>query len=183
LNIIKNKGIITVSGPSRGGKSQWAETIFNGRSQVYYLATSKSYHSDIEWKKRIKQHKSRRPENWETIECSENLIESIQNLNGQNNNLLIDSIGGFVTQNLEMNTNSWSIHTNKLIDVLLNFKGCIIIVIEEVGWGLVPSTKLGNTFRDRIGTLSQQLQSIASNSWLVFQGRAINLKEIGIPIQ
>ena len=35
------------------------------------------------------------------------------------------------------------------------------LVLEETGWGVVPETKSGNLFRDRMGELSQQLEIIS----------------------
>ena len=54
-----------------------------------------------------------------------------------------------------------------------------VLVIEETGWGVVPPTRIGGLFRDRLGALAQCLQTQADQSWLVLQGRAINLGELG----
>ena len=54
-----------------------------------------------------------------------------------------------------------------------------VLVAEETGWGVVPATAIGGLFRDRLGELTQRLQSIADDSWLVVQGRAINLRDLG----
>ena len=53
------------------------------------------------------------------------------------------------------------------------------MVIEETGWGVVPATAIGGTFRDRQGELAQVLERHASASWLVVQGRAVDLHSIG----
>ena len=47
----------------------------------------------------------------------------------------------------------------------------VVIVIEETGWGVVPATAIGGTFRDRQGELAQVLERHADASWLVVQGR------------
>ena len=54
--------------------------------------------------------------------------------------------------------------------------------MEEVGWGLVPPTAIGGLFRDRMGALQQRLNAISRESWLVVNGRALNLHQLGVPV-
>ena len=57
-----------------------------------------------------------------------------------------------------------------------------VLVIEETGWGLVPPTAIGGLFRDRLGSLAERLNTLADDSWLVIQGRALNLHQLGQPV-
>ena len=50
-----------------------------------------------------------------------------------------------------------------------------VVVIEETGWGVVPPTRIGGCFRDRLGFLAQRLDREADAAWLVLQGRAVDL--------
>ena len=54
-----------------------------------------------------------------------------------------------------------------------------MLVIEETGWGVVPPTRIGGLFRDRLGALAQQLDRAADAAWLVLQGRALDLHRLG----
>ena len=54
-----------------------------------------------------------------------------------------------------------------------------MVVIEETGWGVVPPTRIGGLFRDRLGALAQDLDRIADAAWLVVQGRALDLHGLG----
>ena len=56
------------------------------------------------------------------------------------------------------------------------------MVIEETGWGVVPPTAIGGLFRDRLGALAQRLDRQAVASWLVVQGRALDLHALGVPV-
>ena len=69
---------------------------------------------------------------------------------------------------------------NELIHSLLTRIRPTVIVVEETGWGVVPATKIGGLFRDRQGWLAQRLEQHAADSWLVIQGRAVNLSQLGI---
>jgi len=46
----------------------------------------------------------------------------------------------------------------------------------------VPPTAIGGLFRDRLGALAQRLEGLASRSWLVVQGRAIDLHQVGLRV-
>ena len=174
------QGLISVTGPSRGGKSKFAENLLKDKSPVIYIATS-SKNGSLEWEKRIINHKIRRPKQWQVIEDPQDLPDLIATFNYPNC-ILIDSIGGFVAKYIEEEDHKWTNIENRFINVIEHSSALIIIVIEETGWGIVPHTKIGNLFRDRLGSFSQLIQQISMDSWLVIQGRAVNLLNISIPI-
>jgi adenosylcobinamide kinase/adenosylcobinamide-phosphate guanylyltransferase len=57
-----------------------------------------------------------------------------------------------------------------------------VVVCEETGWGVVPSTAAGSRFRDRLGSLQERLQQRSEAAWLVLQGRAIDLLALSQPV-
>ncbi len=175
------KGLTIVAGPSQSGKSKWAELLVWDLKNVIYIATSNRNTTDKDWNKRIAKHKLRRPQNWLVKESGMELITDLRSLD-KTFPILIDSLGGFVSQYLNELDNQWSQKEIDLVEAIKCREGITICVIEEVGWGVVPPTRIGNIFRDRLGTLAQKLQIISTESWLVIQGRAINLSNISIPI-
>ena len=58
----------------------------------------------------------------------------------------------------------------------------LLLVCEEVSWGVVPATELGCRFRDRLSEINRRLAQIATAHWLVIQGRALDLRALGIPV-
>jgi adenosylcobinamide kinase / adenosylcobinamide-phosphate guanylyltransferase len=61
--------LILVTGPSRSGKSEWAEQLaLRSQSVVIYLATAQMNPVDTEWQARIQAHQNRRPAHWQTLE-------------------------------------------------------------------------------------------------------------------
>ncbi len=174
--------ITLVTGPARSGKSQWAENLLKTKKNVVYLATSASDPTDNNWLQKIQIHKNRRPSSWQVIETGP---DPGQHLIGKYNKnpILLDSLGGFIAYHLDKNDFDWSMEKDKFLNALNSTKEIVVIVIEEVGWGVVPATTTGCRFRERIGLLSQELQAISTESWLVVQGLAIDIKKIGIPIQ
>ena len=167
------KKLILVSGPSKSGKSRFAESLIKDSSNVTYLATSNYDENTLSWLKRLEKHKKRRPKEWNLIESAD-LVDCLDRL-PINSSVLVDSLGGIVGMNISLECNKWEIVHKSLLDKVNNFKGTIIIVVEETGWGVCPETKIGNLFRDRLGSLADELDQYSTDSWLVLHGRAINI--------
>ena len=175
-----SNGIILVSGPVKSGKSRFAEKILVNKHDVTYLATGILGDGTKSWENRIIKHRKSRPFTWKTVE-STNIISVIAKINSKGT-LLIDSIGGFVSAYLKLSDEDWGILLQNTITAIQSFDGLVVLVAEEVGWGVCPPTIIGNLFIDRLGLTLNKLDSISSQSWLVLHGRAINLSQNSITI-
>ena len=174
LNSNLNKNIILISGGTKSGKSEFAENIAKNYSKLTYIALSEKRSDDKDWQIKISKHKRRRPIRWNLIE-TEDLFSVLDN---EDNVLLIDSIGGFVTCQLNKNDIEWEKICKLLIQKFLNFKKDIILVSEQTGWGLVSEYKIGNIFIERLGYLLKEITKIANQNWLTINGKAINLDNL-----
>ena len=172
------EGLVLVSGPSRGGKSRWAEHLVSFCSEVTYIATSPSLPEDASWQERLRLHRERRPPNWGLLECDGNLTSALKEA-PDNHGVLIDALGGFTAAWLQSDVQQWNAVQSELLTILKQRHQPVVIVIEETGWGLVPPTAIGGLFRDRQGELAQRLARQANRSWLVVQGRALDLHDLG----
>jgi adenosylcobinamide kinase/adenosylcobinamide-phosphate guanylyltransferase len=178
--------ITLVTGATRSGKSEWAETLATQFGQpVIYIATACLDPNDPEWNQRIKQHSDRRPEHWQTLEVPINLVSVVRSASGDTC-LLIDSLGTWVANLLELAEQEWN---QIVIDFLIslqtisnNPKINVILVAEEVGWGVVPAYPMGRLFRDRLGALVRQVGCIANPVYLVAGGHILNLSMLGTPL-
>ncbi|KGG15295.1 MULTISPECIES: bifunctional adenosylcobinamide kinase/adenosylcobinamide-phosphate guanylyltransferase [unclassified Prochlorococcus] len=181
MNINYTSGLVIVTGPVKSGKSIWAEKIIaHNHGKVTYIATSSIYNNDEIWKKRIQIHKERRPKEWNLVESAD-IFKILTTIN-QESSVLIDSLGGIITKSLTLNNEDWHNHRNLIVNAISTFKGLIVIVCEEVGWGVSPATHNGNLFRDRLGDLVDRLDQFSLDSWLVIHGRAINIYKNSIRI-
>ena len=182
VNTQLNDGsLILVSGPSRGGKSRWAESLLANDPVVIYIATGMKRDDDPAWVERLRIHRERRPSHWSLLEPGPDLIQSLHTIEPRQS-VLVDSLGGFVATHLDMDGSAWTKHSDDLITSLVHLSFKCVVVIEETGWGVVPATQIGGLFRDRLGQLAQQLDQIADLSWLVLQGRAVDLRAISHPV-
>ena len=169
--------LVLVSGPSRGGKSRWAEHLLAEAASVTYLATSGDRPDDVEWQRRLELHRNRRPAHWRLVETGADLTLALQTV-PDHSSVLIDALGGFVAWHLDRSEEDWQRTCTALIQQLQAMVQICVLVIEETGWGVVPPTRVGGLFRDRLGTLAQRLEQHSQASWLVLQGRALDLHAI-----
>ena len=175
------KGLITISGPTKSGKSQLAEYLIKDQRSITYIATSKPRENDPEWEQRIMVHKDRRPDNWKLLQHPHNLLKSINRL-GKNESILIDSLGGLVEQYLKEDNGKWELFQSEFVRSLIDNNLGIILVADEIGWGIVPSTQIGHLFRERHCKLLALLSSHASKRILAVNGIGIDLDKIGFSI-
>ena len=170
--------IIFISGGTKSGKSEFAEHLAKSCSEMTYIALSQSGSKDDAWQKKISIHRKRRPKSWKLIETSD-LFSILTKKIGP---ILIDSIGGFVMENIDKEEKKWLTNLQTLIDLLQQRDSLTIIVGEQVGWSLVSEYKIGNTFIERIGHLQKLLTKISNENWLAINGRAVRLDDISIDI-
>ena len=174
-------GLVLVTGPSRSGKSRWAESLVKGHAHVTYVATSASRPDDKSWELRMQLHRQRRPAHWTLVETDLALGDAVARI-PDDHAVLVDSLGGFVAWGLSLESDAWNQQCVHLLKCFQERSNPLVIVIEETGWGVVPATPIGGLFRDRLGALAQDLEQFSQRSWLVVQGRAIDLHAIGVRV-
>ncbi|MFE4105746.1 bifunctional adenosylcobinamide kinase/adenosylcobinamide-phosphate guanylyltransferase [Almyronema epifaneia] len=174
--------IILVTGPTRSGKSEWAETLAHqAQKQVIYVATAQNYPEDADWQTRLQQHQQRRPADWQLREVPIALLDVLEAAQATEC-LLIDSLGTWITNCLELPDAEWSIVQQAFIQSLQNTEAQVILVAEETGWGVIPAHLAGRIFRDRLGRLTRAVAAIATATYLAVAGYAVNLAAVGVKI-
>ena len=177
---------LLVTGPSRSGKSEWAEQLAerlseDGRQQVVYIATAQIDPSDLAWQARIDLHQKRRPAHWQCQEVPVALAEAIA-AHSARHCLLIDSLGTWLANLIDQSAEEWDLLQSQFLQCLCETEATIIVVAEETGWGVVPAYETGRVFRDRLGALSRKVGAIAAETYLVTCGYALPLSKIAQPI-
>jgi adenosylcobinamide kinase/adenosylcobinamide-phosphate guanylyltransferase len=176
------KQTMIVMGPTRSGKSEWAETLAHRSGQaVVYVATSAVDPEDREWQARLERHRQRRPGAWRLWEVPVGLSAAI--LAGQVTDcLLVDSLGTWLANELGQDDAQWQETVADLIASVQQTAATVIFVAEETGWGVVPAYPAGRQFRDRLGDLTRQLGAVADVVYLVVAGYAVDLRQVGIAV-
>ncbi|MFM7266685.1 MAG: bifunctional adenosylcobinamide kinase/adenosylcobinamide-phosphate guanylyltransferase [Cyanobium sp.] len=171
-----------ISGPAGGGKSLWAEALAERSGlAVVYLATGPRLSHDADWQARLRRHRLRRPAHWCCREVEGALAAALTELR-EGDIALVDSLGTWVAAHLDLEQTAWEQHCAELQEALTTTAAPVLLVCEEVGWGLVPPNVSGGRFRNRLPPLQRSLASSATASWLVLQGRALDLLSLGHPV-
>lgn len=169
--------IYLITGGVRSGKSRYAEAVAKYFSdEVLYIATLQP--SDEEMKTRIAKHRSRRPKTWRTLEVELELSQTIQD--SLEKVILVDCLSGFVSNALleykgleeEAVIERVLEAVEELTNILQTSTQTIIIVTNEVGYGVVPEHPLGRWFRDALGLANQRVAKTAD---------AVSIVTVGIP--
>ena len=174
-----------VIGGTRSGKSAFATELAKKQKHVCYIATADSVQSsqvnDDEMLKRIQNHRKNRPADWKTVEAPLELDKAVSNLDGNFDVVLIDCITLYITNMLIGNSkdegDEYIINSiNKLCIVCKKIPPRVIIVSNEVGYGIVPDNVLSRRFRDIAGYANQIIANEADNVYLVTAGIETKIK-------
>lgn len=182
--------ITLVTGGARSGKSNYAEKLALSREgNVLYIATSIPF--DQEMEDRIKKHKERRPANWYTYEGYKDLWK-VYERDLAVNTILLDCVTIMITnlmfdlteENIEeLKNDEIDSIEKRIIDQIKGFLDTarsnepeLILVTNEVGYGIVPENKLARIFRDMAGRINQYIASRADEVYLVVCGIPMKVK-------
>jgi adenosyl cobinamide kinase/adenosyl cobinamide phosphate guanylyltransferase len=163
--------IVLVLGGVRSGKSAYAERrAASFPEPVSYVATA-CLDGDADLAARVDEHRARRPGSWTTIEAGSDLPDVLRATQGT---VVLDALGSWVAA-----APAFDIDAAELCDALAGRAGDTVVVSEEVGLGVHPSTAAGQRFRDALGELNQSVATIADQVVLVVAGRPLGLEPAG----
>lgn len=171
-----------VTGPVRSGKSRHAEDLLSHHAVVTYVATGRPADAaDPEWAARVASHRARRPDEWRTVETHDLPAA----LAATSTPVLIDCLGTWLTaiaddagwDDLGAARAAVGEATTALLDSLAAARQTLVIVTNEVGWSLVPTTPSGRFFQEELGRLNAAISRIADRVHLVVAGRVIDLSD------
>jgi adenosyl cobinamide kinase/adenosyl cobinamide phosphate guanylyltransferase len=163
--------IVLVLGGARSGKSRHAEHLAASLPEpVSYVATACA-DGDADLAARVAEHRARRPDSWTTIESGPDLARLLRATAGT---VLLDALGPWLAAAPDL-----AVDAGALCDALTTRAGDTVVVSEEVGLGVHPSTGAGRRFRDALGELNQAVAAVADEVVLIVAGRALRLEAAG----
>src|SRR6202035_5209287 len=133
---------------------------------VTYVATL-DVAGDLDLVARLEQHRARRAPEWATIDAGRDLPTVLRGVQGT---VLVDSLGPWVA-----GAEGMAIDADELCAAFVERSGDSVVVSEEVGLGVHPSSTPGRLFRDVLGALNQAMAQVADDVVLVVAGRVLGL--------
>ena len=162
-----------VLGGARSGKSQLAEGLVTGSGLPrHYIATAEAW--DDEMRARIAQHQAMRGPDWTTWAAPRDVDHVLAQIPPAHV-VLLDCATLWLTNHLLADADI-AAKSAALLQALATCAAPIVVVSNEVGWGIVPENALARAFRDHQGRLNQQIAAQADLVVGVMAGLPMVLK-------
>jgi adenosylcobinamide kinase/adenosylcobinamide-phosphate guanylyltransferase len=177
-----------IIGGARSGKSALAELRARESAlRVVYLATGEA--KDAEMARRIARHRARRPADWACVEAPLELAAALREHAAHDACLLVDCLtlwlsnlffAGCAAAQAEageaIDCPLLAAETDALVAALPALPGRILLVSNEVGWGITPMHPVSRLFADEQGRLNQRVAAACARVTLVAAGLPLELK-------
>ena len=165
---------VLVLGGARSGKSRTALRLAeSASSERIYIATAQAF--DSEMRERIAQHQAERDGSWRTVDAPLDLPQAVQAQTAPGKAVLVDCLTLWLS-NIVLAEHDLACEANRLVEAVRDARGPLILVSNEVGQGIVPSTPLGRAFRDEQGRLNQRIAEACDAVVFVAAGCPILLR-------
>ncbi|CEQ19638.1 bifunctional adenosylcobalamin biosynthesis protein [[Clostridium] sordellii] len=185
------KKLILVTGGSRSGKSNFAESLCMDRSNsTAYIATSIPF--DDEMKDRVRKHKESRSNNWKTYEVYKDIYKNIDDISKKHQTVILDCVTLLINNLMfeygidfdkctpqEANKMEDYIkdQIEKLVIEINKTDLYFIVVTNELGMSLVPDNKLCRIYSDIVGRINQYIAKCSDEVYFVVSGIPMKIKE------
>lgn len=178
--------LIVVTGGARSGKSLFAEeylTSCSGRKA--YVATAQIL--DEEMKERVAEHRSRRPEDWQTLEISSGLSAAFPAVLEQADAVLVDCLTLYLSNYLFAHETAGDEEILQgALQEMENIVGAVrqtedktvIFVTNELGCGIVPMSHISRLYRDVVGKVNQYAAGQADEVYWTVCGIPVELTRL-----
>src|SRR5262245_33370959 len=117
---------------------------------------------------KIAAHRARRPTTWPTVEVAADLVGALKTR--PDGTLLVEALGTWLAAHLDLSPD-----LDGLLAALAARRGDTVLVSDEVGLGVHPSTEPGRRFRDTLGDINVAVAALADDVVLVVAGRVVPL--------
>ena len=162
-----------VIGGARSGKSRFAEGLVIATHRPRrYIATAQAW--DAEMRAKIAQHRTDRGADWHTVEAPLRLDQALAAVSSDEV-VLLDCATLWLSNHL-LAAHDLAAESAGLLAALAACAAPVVVVTNEVGFGIVPDNALARQFRDAQGRLNQQLAAQAGLVALVVAGLPMVLK-------
>lgn len=174
------RGCTVLLGGARSGKSDLAVKLGEAwPNEVIIAATAEA--GDDDMAQRISRHQAERPADWGVIEAPLLSAQEVVSVNPAAL-LIVDCITLLVSNLLHADKTEAQIdeHASILSHALVSRPSPTIVVTNEVGLGVHPTSELGRQYRDVLGRYNKRLADRAETTLFVAAGRVTPMVDLTI---
>lgn len=172
-----------ITGGQSCGKSTFAQKKAEKiEGKRVYLATAQAF--DEEMKIKIQRHIEERADIFDTIEEPLEIDKAILKTN-KYDTVLLDCLTMWTSNIILNNENNEEEAIEKYLEKFIesiselkensNIKQ-LIIVTNEVGWGIIPGNKLSRIFARLLGTVNKKIAELSDEVYMMVSGIEVKIK-------
>ncbi len=147
-------------------------TTPNPKEKIF-IATARPV--DREMQDKIERHKKERGSDFNTVEEAIHLATVLKKLNPST--AIIDCLTLWLSNLFfEVGESEKLQEMESLIDALKEFEGNLIIVTNEVGWGIIPQDEISRRYQAELGSLNQKVAQICDEVYALILRIPLKIK-------
>ncbi|MCY4528487.1 MAG: bifunctional adenosylcobinamide kinase/adenosylcobinamide-phosphate guanylyltransferase [Chloroflexi bacterium] len=169
-----SRRLTLILGGVRAGKSTYAQRLAASGERVLFVATAEA--GDADMQARIEAHRESRPTDWDTLEEPLDLVSALMPLLPRYDTVLLDCLTLWVSNLMLAGSAPESPRCDipeairGLLELYRSGEASWVIVSNEVGLGVVPTTKMGREYADELGRVNQMVAAEADGVYFMAAG-------------
>jgi adenosylcobinamide kinase / adenosylcobinamide-phosphate guanylyltransferase len=167
-----------ILGGARSGKSRHALAQAKlSPGSIVFLATAQALDGPMQ--ARIARHRAERPLGFTTVEEPLNVVDACRRLSRSHDLALVDCLTLWVSNRLLRGDGDEAILSGAdgLAALMTERLLSLILVTNEVGAGVHPTTEIGLRFSDLMGSVNQRVAAAADRVTLMVAGIPLSIKD------
>ena len=168
--------LILVLGGAASGKSQAALNRAGRTGPKAFVATGQAL--DGEMKARIARHRATRSADWFTAEVPRKLAAWFLTEGKGYRTIVVDCLTLWLSNRCGRRIvgADMTAAVDELLQAIRSTPARVVLVSNELGLGLVPTSRSARAFRDVAGRVNQQIAEAADEVYFVISGQSLRLK-------
>lgn len=168
--------LILVLGGAASGKSQTALEKAGRIGPKAFVATGQAL--DAEMTARIARHRATRSQEWDTAEVPRDLAAWFRSDGKAYRAIVVDCLTLWLSNlcGRRITKADMTADVSDLMQAIRGTSAKVVLVSNELGFGLVPVSRSARAFRDIAGRVNQQISEAADEVYFVISGQSLRLK-------
>lgn len=175
-----SKRLTLVLGGVRAGKSTYAQQLADQGEKVLFVATAEALDEDMT--NRIRAHQEARPADWDTLEEPLDIVGALGPILHRYDTVLLDCLTLWVSnlllkgEEIGADEVEFPSEVRRLLELYESGSASWVVVSNEVGLGVIASTRLGRVYAEELGRVNQIVAAAADDVLLMAAGLPLSLK-------